>query len=196
MQSIPEAHMPTSPHCHQRCVEGFPKKHPREPTPAPEETLQHGNNYINVNASKSSPPCDFHRFSHLEKQPHCSGVQVHLHNHACHSTTKGRHSTPKHTCVSQNHRPSHTCGHDKNTTHACFEPLKAPYPHSGRCSVNIDPPQEPENHKASDTAKRHHDSRYECYGHQSVPVHRADVTCHRVWGPPLPVWCGGVDHVV
>lgn len=192
MQSIPQAHMSTSPHNHKCCIGGFTEEHTRETTSTstPEESLNYGNNlnYINVNASKSFPPCDFHRLSHLEKQPHCSGVQVHLHNHACHGTPKARQSNPKHTCAPKIHRPSHTCGHDKKTPHACFEPLKAPYPHSGRCSINLDLPQEPENTTANNAAKRYHDSRFECYDNQSVPLHRADVACHRVWGPPLPVW--------
>lgn len=190
MHSIIEAQMPTSPYSHNGSIGGLIEEHTRETTSTPDESLRHGTNlnYINVNASKSFLPCDFHRSSHLDNKSHCSGVQVHLHNHACHSTKKAQQPSPKHTCVPRINRPSHACGHDKKTTHVCSKPLKAPYPHSERCSINLNLPKEPENPTASDTPKRYHDSRYECYDHQSVPLHQADVTCHRVWGPPFPVW--------
>lgn len=126
--------------------------------------------------------CDIHRCSHSEKQPHCSGVQVHIHNHAYKGIPKPRHPYSKDTCEIPTQGSVHLCGVDGKSVHECLKAPKDPYPHSGQCSLHLDFSHEPDRHPKPDYGLDHS----KCHGPRYFPLDRADVV--RVWGPPLPVW--------
>lgn len=178
METVPDAHIPACHPHHEHCKGRNTQAQPN--TPPPEN------------------PCNTHRCSPMEKQPTCPGIQVHLHNHACPTPPKQRQATqpvqleqvPRHICT-KTQRPSHICGHSGQIIHPCLKQPRAPYPHSGRCSENIDFPAEPDtqNHNAKYAAKRecfHNHSDF--HGQKSLPLHGGDIAW--VWGPPSPVWEG------
>lgn len=193
MENVSETQMPASPHHgHGGCAGCQPQAHPQTAIPTPPETPQREAN-SGVNASRTSHPCEIHRHPHQENQPHCSGIQVHLHNHACHtSPNKPRRPSPRKQYTPKTSKLSHVCGHDGQTVHPCFASLKAPYPHSGRCSLNMDFPQGPEINIANQAPRQdNQNDQFQYPSQQSMPFHAANVSCYRVWGPPLPAW--GVD---
>lgn len=195
--------MPTRFHRHRSCVNCQPQEKPQTTTiPTAPKPMPHVTPTLNAN--KASQHCEIHPHSHPEKQPHCTGLQVHLHNHshAYHSHTKPRHSnssTSRAPCISkiQKPSPSHVCGYDEKITHTCFAPLKAPYPHSGRCSLHLDFPHEPDSHSPNHYFKQDiGQGKSEPHDHhmQHLPPQRPVIACHRVWGPPLPSWEEALHH--
>lgn len=197
--------MPAQLHRHRGCANCQPQEEPQTTTsPTASKPMPHFTS--TPNTSKVSQHCEIHPHSYPEKQPHCTGLQVHLHNHshAHHSHTKPRHSTSvdsRAPYISKIQKPSpspsHACGHDEKITHTCFAPLKAPYPHSGRCSLHLDFPHEPDDHSPNYYFRRdigYGNSEHHDHHMQHLPPQRPVIACHRVWGPPLPSQEGAFYH--